>query len=90
MESFKRSSKVATQATEDELIVLHLETGNYYTLNETGRFIWEHCSVSRERDEIIAFVASECGVLAEQIKNDIVSYLDFLCQENLLEKKVFH
>lgn len=87
MEHFKRSASVATKSSETDLVVLHTVTGNYYTLNQTGRDIWEFCAAPRSADEIIAFIASEYGLSAEQIRKDIVPYLQFLCQEKLLEKQ---
>ncbi len=87
MESFKRSSKVSFRAADDELVLLHLETGNYYTLNETGRHIWEYCSTPRSLNEIIEYMASAYTLPLSQVQSDIVPYVQFLYQENLFEKK---
>lgn len=86
MENFKRSPKVSFRAAEDELVLLHIETGNYYTLNETGRHIWEYCSEPRNLAEIVEYMTSVYNIPADQVQRDIVSYVQFLYKENLFEK----
>lgn len=87
MELFKQSASTVEKLSEEELVVLHTQTGHYYTLNQTGCDIWKYCSEARSAEEIIAFIASEYALSAEQAQKDIAPYLQFLCRENLLEKQ---
>jgi len=87
MELFSRSTLAVTKTSEEELVVLHTGTGNYYTLNETGRNIWKYCSEPKSLDEIVSYIASDYEIPVHQAQRDVLPYIQFLCLENLFEKK---
>jgi hypothetical protein len=86
MESFKQSQRVVCKPSENELVLLHTETGHYYTLNQTGRAIWEYCSAPKTLEEIVAYVQKIFEGSADTSEKDLQNYLALLCAEKLLSK----
>lgn len=86
MELFKQSPDVLCKPSESELILLNTKTGNYYTLNETGRAIWEYCSAPKTLQEITVFIREKFEDQAPAAEADLESYLFLLCAEKLLDK----
>lgn len=86
MESFKQSPSVVSKPSENELVLLNTQTGNYYTLNETGRAIWEYCSAPKTREEIAGHLRGRFEASAAAAPRELEDYLALLCAEKLLEK----
>lgn len=60
--------------------------GFCYELNETGTFIWDNIS-DRSVNEIIEMLSKEYEVSPEIIKDDVVSFVDFLIENNAVIKE---
>jgi hypothetical protein len=76
----------AFRAVDNEAVILHLESGNYYSINHVGKRMFELlqngiCDV----DELIAKIASEYKVDSALVKNDIEELLNDLVREKLIE-----
>jgi hypothetical protein len=39
--AYKLSKEYVWKEVGDKIVVLHLDTGHYYSLNTTGSFIWK-------------------------------------------------
>lgn len=48
------NSAVRASSHPEGMVLLNTVTGNLFSLNLTGRFVWELLSVSRSRDDIAA------------------------------------
>jgi hypothetical protein len=69
----------------DEAVILQLESGTYYGLNEVGARVWqlicESTSVQQIRDALLA----EYDVEAGRCEQDLLSLLQKLADESLIE-----
>jgi hypothetical protein len=75
---------IYTPLDATEAILLHLETKRYYTLNETGRRIWELASMGQPAEEIGAALAAEYEVSPDTAGEKARSLIDDLARERLL------
>ena len=88
------SEDVVARQIEDEFILVPIASGigdmedSLYTLNETGRLIWEKLGPTKTIQAVVDEIAEEyeaspeiftkdvCGVLAELLKLNMVKQID--------------
>ncbi len=75
---------VVARSVADEMILLDLETGTYFTLNPVGGAIWRGLETGSDRDGIIAAVVEQFEVDAETATADFDEYVAALSGEGLL------
>ncbi len=59
MTTFRPHPSVVSTEVEDALVILHLDTKRYYTLNSTGATIWRYLTQGKAEAEIVAALAAE-------------------------------
>jgi hypothetical protein len=78
------TSDVIAQPSGDHLVLFHMASGNYYSLNELGARIWELCDGSRQFSEVINVVESEYDAPREIILADAQTLAADLIEKDLL------
>lgn len=74
-----------TELDDGSGVVLHLDTKVYYTLNETGVFVWKDIESSPSSSEaLLARVAENFDVEPAHAKSDIDALLGTLVAEGLV------
>jgi hypothetical protein len=81
----RRKDKVISHQIEGKEILLRLDSGEYYALDEVGRRIWELCDGTRSVGEVVATVSEEYDAPEDTIRADAVELL-----QNLLDEKLVH
>ena len=74
----KRGEQVIAQKASNDLLLLNMEDGNYYSLNEVGGRIWELCDGNRSVSQLIATLAAEYNVSNETLEKDVCEVLEDL------------
>jgi hypothetical protein len=74
---------VATRGIGDEMVLLDLESGLYYCLNEVGACIWAQLATSSV-EEVIAHIVEQFDVAAAQAAGDVTAFLDDMARLGLL------
>ncbi|HEY6084737.1 MAG TPA: PqqD family protein [Nitrospira sp.] len=69
---------------DGETVLLHLNTGRYYTLNRVGTAIWEGCTGSRSLQDIHAALCERFEAPSERIADDLLALVTQLGHEGLL------
>ena len=69
---------------EPTTVLLHPQTGEYYTLDEIGSRVWELCDGARTVAEIAASIAREYDAPASEVERDVLELLNDLEAEQLL------
>ena len=82
---FKRNKEVVWRILGDDCILLHLESGIYYTLNEEGRMLWEALDGENKLAEIRAKIMEQYEVDAGTIQKDLIEIMEDLIKEDLVE-----
>jgi pyrroloquinoline quinone biosynthesis protein D len=65
-------------------IILH--SGKMHTLNVLGTEIWKLCE-GKTLEEIVATLRDNFDVEEDDLRNDVVEFLDHLKQEGLIDEK---
>lgn len=79
-----RRARVLIQRAEDQTVLLDVDSGTYFALNDVGARIWELCDGERDVDEIVVAICAEYDAPPETIRADIVGLLHDLRAEQLL------
>ena len=78
------SPSVRSTAAGEDLVLLHLERGTYFTLNETGAWIWQQIGAGRTVSEIWSSLPERFAVDEEKAKSDVLALLGDLLAEELV------
>jgi hypothetical protein len=85
--AWKASANVLTREVGGELVLLDLERGVYFGLNEAGRRIWSELISGHDEDETAAILANEFNASADDIRADLAALLEQLVASGLLVRK---
>jgi hypothetical protein len=78
------SPDAAFAAVEDGAVVLHMRTKRYYSLNETGTFVWRLLEDGVAEADIVADVVDEYDVGIAEAEMAVTRMLNELLQESLI------
>jgi hypothetical protein len=81
------SSNVQDTTMEGETVLLDLSSGRYYTLNQLGSVIWEHCTGHTILRDIHTVLCDRFDVAPERALDDLVNLVNELIQEGLLQQE---
>ncbi len=79
------ASNIVHETLEGETIVIHLETGSYYSLTGSGAEIWELLSTGPSVAEICTALGRRYGQHETEIRAQIESFIADLEGEGLIE-----
>jgi hypothetical protein len=79
------SPDAAFAAVEDGAVVLHMRTKRYYSLNETGTFVWRRLEDGVDRGDIVVQVVAEYDVGIAEAEIAVARLLEELMQEGLIQ-----
>jgi hypothetical protein len=68
-----------------EAVILNLQSGTYYGLDEVGNRIWELIQTPRSVKEVQETILGEYEVESDQCEKDLIALLQLLADENLIE-----
>lgn len=77
------SQVVDTKLDEGEVVLLHLESKMYYSLNPTGERIWQGLKEGLSLKEISCRLQSEFAVNEENADRSVLDLVNELCEQNL-------
>lgn len=80
----QRSEGVLFQDESDTLVLLNVNDGMYFTLNEVGARVWKLCDGTQTVATIISVVCQEYDASAAAVEGDVLELLQGLVDEKLL------
>lgn len=80
----KQTEQILTQQAKETLILLNLESGTYYALEEIGGRVWELCDGNRTISEIVSVVCEEYDAPSQMVETDVRELIGELINEKLL------
>jgi hypothetical protein len=69
---------------DGEIVILDLEEGIYYGINQVGARIWEIVQDPTPIEEIVETITDEYDVSHDECSRDVISLLHDLKQKNLV------
>lgn len=79
-------NKVTYRVIDGEAVMLNLDNGDYYSLNEVGTFVWEAINKKKNLGEILSFLKEEYQLSKKQLKKDLLGLVKDLEKEELIKK----
>ncbi|MDP2939177.1 MAG: PqqD family protein [Candidatus Omnitrophota bacterium] len=79
--------KLTYRIIDAEAVILNLDNGYYYSLNETGTKIWQYINDGKNLSEILASLKAEYRIPENKLKNDLLGLVKDLERERLVKKK---
>jgi hypothetical protein len=76
--------KVIQEVFDDEVVIVNLDAGTYYSLNPSGGEVWRFFEKGAAPQEIVEALASRFTDDPSRIQNEIDRLIDELVRENLI------
>jgi pyrroloquinoline quinone biosynthesis protein D len=81
----RRNERILQQEAAGTVVLLSLDEGQYYCLDEIGGRVWALCDGEHGVDKIAAALAEEYDAPPAIIQQDVLELLADLVKENLVE-----
>lgn len=77
--------QVAAEA-DGEVLMMHIDSGNYYGLNEVASFLWKQLDTAKSVRELCDAVLAEFDVEEAACVEDALSFLQGMLDDGLIER----
>ena len=84
---FSVPEHVLSRKLEDEMVLLNLDSGEYFGLNDTGTRVWELLVAGHGTDEVVDRLIEEFEVAAEEASAHVASLCSELVEAGLLAEE---
>jgi Coenzyme PQQ synthesis protein D (PqqD) len=84
-EKLQPHKDVVSRRVGDEVVLVHLETDQMYSLNATGARTWELLSEGCDAETIESTLADEFGVDRAEVRQELQGLLDDLTRAQLVQ-----
>jgi hypothetical protein len=83
-ERLRRNEGVLAQEAQGQTVLLRLEDGGYYALDEVGARVWELSDGVRAVGEIVTLLCDEFEAPPDTVRGDVLEFVGELRREQLL------
>lgn len=80
----RRKERVLTQRAADNWILLDMDDGQYYALDEVSGRVWDLCDGSQRVADVVAALSQEFDAPAGTIEADVMEFLQEMSDERLV------
>jgi len=77
------AESVFAQLVDDEMVLLDMESENYFGLDEVGTSIWNAMQENETLKEVFAVLLEQYDVGEEMLKNDLLNFVTKLVDNGL-------
>ena len=81
----QRSSSAMARRVDDDLVILDVDSGNYFGLNDVGDLIWNRLESDCSRDDLVDAVVETFDVTREAADRDITELVEQLIASGLVD-----
>ncbi|MBA1420130.1 MAG: PqqD family protein [Epsilonproteobacteria bacterium] len=74
---------VFAQLVDDEMVLLDMESENYFGLDEVGTSIWNAMQENETLEEVFSVLLEQYDVGEEMLKNDLLNFVTKLVDNGL-------
>lgn len=82
--TYKAPDNYSWRDVNNELVVLNLQSGEYFTFNNVGRLIWLAVNDGKTVDEITRSVVEQYTATEDKAVTDVKAFISNLLSEGLL------
>ncbi len=80
----QRKDRVLVQRAADQWILLNVESGQYYALDEVSGRVWDLCDGTRDVSKVVEAICADFDAPAETVREDVLAFLDEMAEEKLV------
>ena len=80
----RRRDRVLVQHAADQWILLDVENGQYYALDEVSGRVWDLCDGSHSVSAMVAALCQEYDAPVESVEEDVLAFLGEMADERLV------
>ncbi|MDR9388707.1 MAG: PqqD family protein [Balneolaceae bacterium] len=77
---YQRKQHLLAAPIDDELVLLHVDKGQYYNLKGVGPDLWNRLETPHSVDELVEWVCEEYDVAKDVATADVQSFLSELLE----------
>lgn len=78
-----------TQASEEEIIALNPEDGQFYHLNASAVDLWQYLEMPRSLEALALSLLQKYDVTgSDDYLHDVISWVDAMCERGLLSSQI--
>lgn len=81
----KRRGAFSETAVDDEIVLLNLDDGTFFSLTGTGAEIWPLIDGTRSRDKLVTVLAAAHGAAVDEVAADLDVFLAQLADAGFIE-----
>jgi hypothetical protein len=85
-EKYRLCEDISWRAADAEIVILNLESGDYFTLNETGAEIFLAVTDNKPLAQLLEKLRRKFGRPAEELEKDFIELLEDLMKNGIIEK----
>ena len=85
--TIKRNPEMVTSNIDGEIVMMSIDHGEYYGLDEIGSRIWELLENPMTIEHLIDILVEEFEVNKETCTSDTLEFLNDLAQKNIISSK---
>lgn len=80
----RRNPELIHSAIENEVVLLSIDNGKYYRLNQLGSIIWERIDFPIEIAVLCHELMDEYDVTLEDCENEVLAFVEQLSKDKLI------
>lgn len=80
----KRTDQFSETAIDEEIVVMSLDSGDFFSLTGTARTIWQLIDGNRDRAALLTALAGHYGCEKAEIADDLDAFVAQLSQAGLI------
>ncbi|MCP3875671.1 MAG: PqqD family protein [Desulfobacteraceae bacterium] len=84
--AYELSKEYLWKEVKERVVVLHFDSGKYYSLNTTGSLIWKSLIENISRDEIVNQVCLEFDIDRQTAENDTEEIINDFLSKKFIKK----
>lgn len=81
----KQTDRFSETDIDDEIVVMRLDTGEFFSLEATAATTWRLIDGTRDRATLVADLADQFGAAEDEIAADVGDFLRELRERGLIE-----
>jgi hypothetical protein len=81
-----RSEDLTWRALNDEVVILDLRASSYFSVNNTGKLLWELLEVGATEDQLMRSLVDQYGVTEAAARSDVGTFLRLCTDRDLLTR----
>jgi Coenzyme PQQ synthesis protein D (PqqD) len=85
-QKYKICEDITWRETNDEIVVLNLQTSEYYSTNNVASVIWEFIAKNTPQNDLVDFLTQEYEITPKTAQKDINDFLKNLLKLKLIQK----